>query len=349
MQLDQVREPARLRRLVYWPAKLGQLLLLLLSLSAFAYGAYENVASAYFRLRAEPVVGRVSSIDSPGRNLIGGYGGTLRFPTIEYHWPSTSPDSRWIVSVVPRDDLRAGERVQVWVLPGAPDLARQQMPLWWQLSTFALLLSGFLASRYLVGSWYALDAAFGRPLRGLSGAGWGMFHGLAGRRLVVLTGPPVLLTVALYAYFVPFLMPNELAYFWNRPGGLLYVAGARGGPPAVGPLNRHERRLLSIPGYGRAASRDGFERALWLADMPVLDRYIAAIADPTISFEVDMSRAPALLMARSTEILERFLGTGIEVPAAARRQMRDIAERQHIESKLRVLDAYGITREAMAR
>ena len=348
MRIDGTARPKWLLRALYWPAKLGQFSALLLVLSAFAYGVYESAATAYYLLRAEPVVGRVSSVESLGR-VGGGYREELHFPTIEYHWPATSPDSRWIVGAVPRDDLRTGDRVQVWVLPGAPDMARQEMPLWWHLAVFILLLAGFFAGRQLIGRWYAFDAALGRvsPIRPRRGDG--MFQGPAGRRFVVFCGLPALLSVALYLYFVPYLMPNEFAYFFDRPGRLLHIAGARGGPPASGPLNRHERRLLAIPGLGDAVARDGFDRALRRIDHAALERYIAAIADPEIAFEVDMTRLPALLMARPTAILERLLDTGIEVPEAARREMLEIAERQHSEAKLRVLAAHGIRPETATR
>jgi multisubunit Na+/H+ antiporter MnhB subunit len=336
----------RLAGFAYWPAKSVQFLLFLAALTALLYGLYENGASVYYLARAVAVTGRVVNVETIGAAR--GRGDALRFPTIEYRWPPASRDSRWIASVVPRDDLRTGDQVLVRVLPSTPDLARQEMPLWWHVLAFALLLGGLVGVRQVAGSWYRLDVAFGRRPVAQAASACHIFQGPAGRRIALGVGLPVLLLGGFYLYFVPYLKPSELGHLWTRPGRLLVLAGERGGPPTEAPLNRHERRLLALPGLGAAAARDAFEHALRQGDAAQLGRYIAAIADPAIAFSVDLERLASLLMARQTEILVRLLDTGIEVPLPAKREMLSIAERQRSDAKLRVLAAHGIKRPEVA-
>ena len=110
---------------VYFMAKLLELVFLLVALGILAFGLYEIVASAWLYAKGTAVEGWVTGVRQEGGGSYTPAGemfssvnsATLLFPTIEYEWPPGGGKTARIESLVPRFDLEKGDRVTVRVPP----------------------------------------------------------------------------------------------------------------------------------------------------------------------------------------------------------------------------------------
>lgn len=324
--------------------KLLQFVLLAAVLCTLAFGVVEAGMSLLHVAKGVPVEGRVTDIYQvePGSRSAGsGSGGRgARFPVISYSWPPEGGSPSWIQDFIPRSDLSLRDTVTVRVIPGYENLARaDRSPLYYVIVGVALL-GGLFFTWFMFSTWYTVDIAFGRDAaRGVS-----IFSGLTGKLMIAGVGGPAVMLLLFHFYYVPWMQFNEYVAFFDRPGRLLYLAEERGGPPADGPMNAYERRLLSIPGYGMIISQMALNTAYSLRDTDRILRYIDAIKDPDISFSVDMKRVPSRMMTGPPDVLRRFLDTGIDLPPEVKLAMLDQAEKFRNPERLEILTEYGFIR-----
>lgn len=326
-----------------------QVVMLLAGLAAFLYGAYELGQDCWFRIKGVPVQGHVvgHEVNYESRETFPGsstgssetaYSSVpVSRPTIRYRWPPEQGEVYLHRSTIEFEDdemgpYSIGSRVQIRVLPEAPDWARLPGGFTHYLWAGIGLVAGSFALVLVSSLFFLHEGLFGRDLsKGLS-----LFRSV-NRTATVL----VLLALGiglqqLHQRVVPWLGLRELTALATGDLMLLPPLLAAQGEPAPGRfLNEAESAIARLPWLGEAFASEALEGALRRGNDAAARRYLGAMTDPATLFPVRSRRALSHAAEHGkADFVKVLLASGLPPDTAllpGEEPLRAAAHRNHVE------------------
>ena len=325
-----------------------QAVMLLAGLAAFLYGAYELGQDCWFLIKGVPVAGHVvgeEAAHETRETFTGSSTGpsdtayssvSVHRPTIRYRWPPEGGEVFIHRSTIEfeGDEMgpySVGSRVQIRVLPEAPDWARLPGGFTHYLWAGLGFVAGLFALALVSSLFFLHEGLFGREVsRGLS-----LFRSVNWTVTVLVL---LALSVGLQQFHqrvVPWLGPAELTAVATGDIMLLPPLLAARGEPGPGRfLNEAERSVARVPWLGEAFASVALDRALRVGNDAAAQRYLAAMADPAELFPVRSDRALSLAAeGGKTEFVKALLAYGIApdtAPCAGSEPLREAARHNQV-------------------
>jgi ankyrin repeat protein len=330
--------------------KATQVLMLIAGFAAFLYGAYELGQDVWFRVKGVPVEGHVigHGITYEIRETFAGSSKTssteseytsvpVHRPTIRYRWPPENGEVYIHHSSVEyegdeTDLYDIGNRVRIWVLPGAPDWARLPGGFTHYLWAGIGLVAGLFALVLVSWLFFLHEGLFGRDIS----KGTSLFRSVKWSVVLLVL---IVLIVGIQQFHqrvAPWLGLPELTALVTGDIGLLSPLLAAKGEPEPGRfLNEAERSFARLPLLGEGFACAALERALRLENDAAAGRYLAAMADPTEIFPVRSDRALVYAaIGGKAEFVKALLDYGVSpdtTPYAGSEPLREATSHNRVE------------------